>query len=96
MEGDAPVPEDCLHLSDSLTIQLAALRSDIESKPPIGNTTLVPRRASLGVLVESVGGDESAGRTSLTGLGLGFSIGPATLGSRLFEEGIADLRVRAR
>ena len=45
-----PVPEDCLRLSDRLTIQLAALRPDIESKPPIGNTTLVRRRAGLGVL----------------------------------------------
>ena len=87
-----PVPEDCLRLSDRLTIQLAALRPDIESKPPIGNTTLVRRRAGLGVLVELVGGDVVDWENELDALGLGLFYQPSNLlGSRLVEEGVADL-----
>ena len=87
-----PVPEDCLRLSDRLTIQLAALRSDIESKPPIGNTTLVRRRACLGVLVELVGGDVVDWENELDAFGLGlFYQSSNLLGSRLVEEGVADL-----
>ena len=87
-----PVPEDCLRLSDRLTIQLAALRPDIESKPPIGNTTLVRRRAGLGVLVEFVGGDVVDWENELDAFGLGLFYQPSNLlGSRLVEEGVADL-----
>ena len=87
-----PVPEDCLRLSDRLTIQLTALRSNIESNPSIGNTTLVRRRAGLGVLVEFVGGDVVGRENELDALRLGLFYQPSNLlGSRLVEEGVADL-----
>ena len=88
-----PVPEDGLCLSDRLTIQLAALRPDIESKPSIGNAALVGRRAGLGVLVEFVGGNVVDRENELDALGLGLFYQPSNLlRSRLVEEGVANLR----
>jgi hypothetical protein len=88
-----PVPQDGLRLSDRLAIQLAALWSDIKSKPSIGNTALVRRRTSLGVLVELVGGDVVDWENKLDALGLGlFYQRSNLLGARLVEERVADLR----
>ena len=88
-----PVPQDCLGLSDRPTIQLAALRPDIESKPSIGDAALVRRRAGLGVLVEFIGGNVVDRENELDSLGLGlFYQSSNLLRYRLVEEGVANLR----
>ena len=81
-----PIPQDSLRLSDCLTIQFAALWSDIKSKPSIGNTALVRRLTGLGVLVELVGGDVVDWENELDALGLGLFYQPSNLlGARLVE-----------
>ena len=85
--------EDCLRLSDRLTIQLAAHRSDIMAKPSIGNTTLIRRRAGQDVLLKFVGGDVVDWENELDALGLGLFHQPSNLlVSRLVEDGAADLQ----
>ena len=53
MNGDSPIPEDCLRLKDSLTEQFAAFRASIETHPVVGNTLLVSSLTSLAFAVRS-------------------------------------------
>ena len=53
MNGDSPIPEDCLRLKDSLTEQFAALRASIETHPVVGNTLLVSSLTSLAFAVRT-------------------------------------------
>jgi hypothetical protein len=77
----APIPQDGFRLSDRITIRLAALRYDIDSKSSIGNAALVRRRTGPGVLV---GGDivDRENELDILRLGLFYKV----------KEGVADLR----
>ena len=90
-----PIPQDGPRLGDRITVQLAALRSDIESKPPIRNTGLVRRLPGLRVFVELVGGDVVDGENELDTLGLClFYERSNLLRARWVKERVANLGVR--
>lgn len=85
------VPEDGLGLSDGLLVELDGLLTAVKSLPAVGDTVLVGGVASVGVLVELVGGDVVDGEDELDTLLLGLLDKVAdSLGTGLIEEGVSD------
>lgn len=85
------VPEDGLGLGDGLLVELDGLLAAVKTLPAVGDAVLVGGVASVGVLVELVGGDVVNGEDELDALGLGLLNEVANgLGASLVEEGVTD------
>lgn len=65
------VPQDGLGLINGLLVQLDGLVTTVEAHPSVRDAVLVSGEASVGVLVELVGGDEVSRQDNLDVLGLG-------------------------
>jgi hypothetical protein len=85
------VPKDGLGLGNGLLVELDGLLTAVKSLPAVGDTVLVGSVASVGVLVELVGGDVVDGEDELDVLLLGL-LNEVTdgLGAGLIEEGVSD------
>lgn len=85
------VPEDGLGVGDGLLVELDGLVAAVKSLPAVRDTVLVGGVASVGVLVELVGGDVINGEDELDALGLGLLNEAAdSLGTGLVEERVTD------
>lgn len=85
------VPEDGLGLGDGLLVEGDTLLAAVETHPAVGDTLSVGGVASLGVLVELVGGDVVDGQDDLDVLGLGLLDQLSnSLGASLVKEGAAN------
>lgn len=85
------VPEDGLGIGNGLLVELDGLLTAVKSLPAVGDTVLVSGVASVGILVELVGGDVVDGEDELDALLLGL-LNEVTdgLGAGLVEEGVSD------
>lgn len=85
------VPEDGLGLVDGIGVELDRLLAAVETHPAIGDAVLVGSMASVGVLVELVGGDVVDGEHDLDVVLLSLldKVGDG-LGTGLIEERVAD------
>ena len=88
------VPQDGLGLVDGLLEELDRLLAAVETHPAVGDTLLVGGLASVGILVELVGGDEVNGKDNLDVVLLGLLNKVLdSLAASLVEERVTDLHV---